>query len=186
VPGAFPGALPGGTPGFVPDRNLADQFQLNTDPSRILNNPFFQALANQQRQATINSRAAAGLGGSGGTQDAIARNLLLLGSGFQQQDIANQFGEFGSQLTQNQQRFGQLFDITRLGAGAAGQQAAAQSGIQQNLANVGAASTISENNVISNLVTQLAGLFSAGINTGGTAGSSTIFPGVDLIPAGNL
>jgi len=60
------------------------------DPSaRVLNNPFFTALASDQEQRLLSSAAARGKVGSGGTDDALKRNLLLLGQQFSQQDITN-------------------------------------------------------------------------------------------------
>lgn len=106
--------------------------QLQT-ADEVLSNPFFQALAQQQDEATINRRAAMGLGGSGGTEDSLRRQQLLLGNQFQQQDLQNQqlFRQneqqnvsnrqqnFSNQMQQNQQRFTQLFNTTGLGANAA-------------------------------------------------------------------
>lgn len=60
------------------------------DPSsRVLNNPFFQSLAADQEQRLLSSAAARGKVGSGGTNDDLTRNLLLLGNQFAQQDITN-------------------------------------------------------------------------------------------------
>ena len=78
------------------------------DPQSIINNPFFQALSQEQDRNTLAQRAALGLSGSGGTQDAMARQQLLLGNQFQQQELSNQ-----------QNRFNQLFGTTQLGANAA-------------------------------------------------------------------
>jgi hypothetical protein len=95
------------------------------DPSQVLNDPFFQALAQQQEQGTLARRAALGLSGSGGTQDVLQRNLLQLGNQFQQQNLANQ-----------QNRFNQLFNIAGMG-----QSSAAQSGMgtANLLTDIGAA-----------------------------------------------
>lgn len=71
----------------------------------VLQNPFFRALAQQQEQDILSQRAALGLAGSGGTQDALQRNLLQLGEGFL--------------MNRNQQRFNQLFNIAGMGANAA-------------------------------------------------------------------
>jgi hypothetical protein len=87
------------------------------DPSRVLDNPLFKALARKQEQDLIGQRATLGLGGSGGTRDALQRNLLLLGSEFQEKDLDRQ-------LQENQTRFGQLFQTGGVGANAAGQLAA--------------------------------------------------------------
>ena len=50
----------------------------------VLNNPFFAELSRAQDEETINRRAALGLGGSGGTLDALKRQTLQLGNQFQQ------------------------------------------------------------------------------------------------------
>ena len=104
--------------GSVLQPNQFAQPQLQT-PEQTLSNPFFQAMARQQDEATINQRAALGLGGSGGTEDALRRQQLLLGNQFQQQDFGNQQQVFSNQMQQNQQRFNQLFNTTGLGANAA-------------------------------------------------------------------
>lgn len=60
------------------------------DPSaRVLQNPFFQALASDQEQRLLASQAARGKVGSGETGDQLTRNLLLLGNQFAQQDVTN-------------------------------------------------------------------------------------------------
>lgn len=84
------------------------------DPNQVLNDPFFKAMAEQQNNELLQNRSALGLGSSGGTQDILMRNLLLLGRGFQQENLNNQ-------LAQNQQRFGQLFNVAGMGANAAAQ-----------------------------------------------------------------
>ena len=98
------------------------------DPN-VLQSPFFQA---QQAEATRNleqSAAARGRLGSGGTKDAIARQSLLLGQQFGQQDLQNRLAAQG-------QRFGQLQNSLGFGLGTQaqgfGQIAGAQ---QQNFAN---------------------------------------------------
>jgi hypothetical protein len=80
------------------------------DPNQVIDNPFFQALSQEQDRNTLAQRAALGLGGSGGTQDALARQQLLLGNQFQQQNLSNQ-----------QARFNQLFNIAGMGQNAASQ-----------------------------------------------------------------
>ena len=59
------------------------------DPSRVLDNPFFQAQARQLEQQTLAQQAARGKVGSGGTQDILTQGILGLGSQFQQQDVGN-------------------------------------------------------------------------------------------------
>lgn len=85
----------------------------------VLNNPFFAELSRAQDEQEINRRSALGLGGSGGTLDALKRQTLQLGNQFQQQDFGNQQQVFSNQMAQNQQRFQQLFNTTGLGANAA-------------------------------------------------------------------
>jgi len=96
----------------------------------VINNPFFQALNAQSERDNLARNAALGLAGSGGTQDALTRNLLLLGNQFQQQDFSNQQQDFINQnanlqntLATNQQRFNQLLNVTNLGSNALTNQA---------------------------------------------------------------
>ncbi len=84
--------------------------------SQILSDPFFQAIGADQDRRLIAQQAALGKAGAGGTKDALARQQLLLGNQFRQQD-------FGNRLQANQQRFGQLFNITNLGQSSAAGQA---------------------------------------------------------------
>lgn len=83
----------------------------------LVNDPFFQQLSQQQDESTLAGRAALGLVGSGGTQDALKRNILSLGNQFQQQ------------------RFNNLFNTTQMGANAAIGSATGQGNILQNVAN---------------------------------------------------
>ena len=151
----------------------------NRDPSRILNNPLFQALAKQQEQRLINQQGALGRGGSGETNDLLTQNLMLLGQDFQQQDIANQQTEFQNRLSENQLRFGQLFDQTRLGANAASQQATSGQNIIQGMGNAQAAGLIGRQNNIS-------GFFDNAIAVGGMllGGAGGAGAGAGGIPAG--
>jgi len=96
----------------------------------VINNPFFQALSAQNERSTLARNAALGLAGSGGTQDALTRNLLLLGNQFQQQDLSNQQQNFVNQnsnfvntLNSNQQRFNQLLNLNNVGDRALSNQA---------------------------------------------------------------
>jgi len=134
-----------------------------TDPNRVLNNPLFQALAGDQEQRLINQRAALGLGGSGGTRRDLNKNLLLLGNQFQQQDIGNQQQEFQNRLSLNQNRFNQLFDVSRMGANAATQQATTGAGIIQGIGNAQSAGIIGKQNAISGLLGQVGGAVSGGV-----------------------
>ena len=121
------------------------------DPGRVLNNPLFQALSEQQNQQLINQQGALGRGGSGETNDLLTQNVLRLGSQFQQQDFQNQ-------LAENQQQFGQLFDQTRLGANAASQQATSGQNIIQGIGNAQAAGIVGDANARTNLIGQGAGI----------------------------
>ena len=111
--------------------------QAIANPSeRVINNPFFQALAADQEQRTLNQRASLGLAGSGGTDDALARAQLLLGNQFAQQDIAN------------------LRDLTTIGGNAAAQTgtatqntAAGVSSLLTDVGNVEGAGVIGRANV---------------------------------------
>ena len=118
------------------------------DPSqRVLNNPFFTALAEQQEQRTLASAAARGKVGSGGTGDDLQRNLLLLGNQFAQQDISN---------LQNQVNTG-LGAATQTGA--FGQQSsAAAGGILGNIANAQAAGQIGAANAQQQGLTNILGI----------------------------
>lgn len=84
----------------------------------VLNDPFFQQLAREQEQGTLAQRAALGLGGSGGTQDALQRNLLGLGEQFRQN------------------RFNQLFNIASLGQASAAQGANQSANLMTQIGNV--------------------------------------------------
>lgn len=94
------------------------------DPNEVINNPFFQALSQEQDRNTLAQRAALGLAGSGGTQDALTRNILQLGNTFQQQNLANQ-----------QARFNQLFNVAGMGQNAAAMSGTQTANILQGIAN---------------------------------------------------
>lgn len=109
--------------------NLLQQGQPQAPTSQeVINNPFFQAMSQEQDRNTLAQRAALGLSGSGGTQDALARQQLLLGNQFQQQELGNR------QMAQ-QNRFNQLFNTTQLGANAAIGQAGQSGNMLTNIAN---------------------------------------------------
>jgi len=95
---------------------------------QVIDNPFFQSLSQDQDQRLLSQRAALGLAGSGGTQDSLTRQQMLLGNQFQQQDLSNQ------QIAQGN-RFNQLFNTTQLGANAAIGQAGSAGNILTNIAN---------------------------------------------------
>jgi len=127
--------------------------------SDVLNDPFFQALSEQQGRDVLSQRAALGLGGSGGTENILTRNLLQLGEGFRQQ-------RQNEALAQQQARFNQLFNITGMG-----QQSAAQTGASSAniLTDIGAAKSAAPlvgaqvaSQQGSNLLTGLAGFGAMG------------------------
>ena len=101
----------------------------NYQPQDVMNNPFFQAMAREQEDRLLNERAALGLAGSGGTADALTRNLLLLGNDFQQQDFARQ-------MAANQQRFNQIFNTSTMGQNAAAQTGTATLNTMSNIGNI--------------------------------------------------
>jgi len=76
--------------GGLPALMQQQQATISDPSSRVLNNPFFKALAGQQEQRLLQSAAARGKVGSGQTGQDLQQNLLLLGQQFGQQDIANQ------------------------------------------------------------------------------------------------
>ena len=134
---------------------------------QVTNNPFFQALSQDQDQRLLAQRAALGLGGSGGTQDALARQQLLLGNQFQQQDLSNQ------QINQ-QNRFANLFNTTQLGANAAIGEAGTSGNIMTNIANAQNAADIgvaNQNAAFTGQLLQLGGT-ALGAAFGGPAGAA--------------
>lgn len=118
--------------------------EFNRDPSRVLNNPLFQALARDQERSLINQQGALGRGGSGETNDLLIQNLLKLGGDFQQQDIQNQQAEFSNQLTENTQRFNQLFNQFQTGANISAGQASTGSGLITDIGAVKAGGIIGQ------------------------------------------
>ncbi len=92
------------------------QFQgFNTDPSRVLNNPLFAALAKDQEQRLINQQAGLGRAGSGETNDLLTQNLLRLGTEFQDRDIRQQQQGFQNLFQTEQQRFDNQFRTGQTG-----------------------------------------------------------------------
>ena len=111
-----------------------------SDPSAVINNPFFQAMSRDQEQRLINQRAALGKGGSGGTGDALTRNMLLLGNQFSQQNLGN-----------IQQQIQNRFNAATIGQNAASQTgtqalntAGNIGGVMGNIANAQAAGVIGQ------------------------------------------
>ena len=133
----------------------APEFQRATS-SDILNNPFFQALSQQQDERLLESQAARGKLGSGGTNDALARQQLLLGQDFLNQENASrlQQAQFGTQ--QRQQGIADLFGLTQLG--------------QQSAAGIGSAGLQTGANV-GNLLTQIGNVQGAGLIAGSQVGN---------------
>ena len=120
---------------------------INDPSSRVLNNPFFKSMAADQEQRLLASAAARGKTGSGGTNDDLQKNLLLLGNQFAQQDITN------------------LQNLTNTGlnasakTGAFGQQSAATAGgIIGNVANSQAAGVVGAANARSDATGNLLGI----------------------------
>ena len=99
------------------------QSAINNPSSGVINNPFFQALSADQDRRLAASRAAGGKFFSGGTDDAFARQQLLLGNQFSQQNIGNLQGQIQNQFN----------------AATIGQNAASQTGVQglQTAGNIG-------------------------------------------------
>ena len=107
-----------------------------SDPTAgVINNPFFQALSADQDRRLAASSAARGKFASGGTDDAFARQQLLLGNQFSQQNIGN----IQSQI-QNQFNAATLGQNAAAGTGAQGLRTAGNiGGIIGNVANSQAA-----------------------------------------------
>lgn len=144
------------------------EFQgFNTDPSRIINNPLFQALSRDQEQRLINQQASLGRAGTGETNDFLTRNALLLGKQFQEQDLDRQQQEFQNRFSESQTRFSQLFDLTRLGGNVSTQQATSGSNIIQDIGNARSAGAIAKGNATSNFIRQIGGAAAGGF-LGGT------------------
>lgn len=104
----------------APQQATADQ---------ILNDPFYQALSQEQDRNLLSQQASLGLAGSGGTQDALQQNMLLLGNQFRQQDLQNQ-------LSLQQNRFNQLFGVAGIGQGAASQLGAGTANLLTGIGSV--------------------------------------------------
>lgn len=125
--------------------------QAISDPSsRVLSNPFFQALAGEQEQRLMASQAARGKLGSGETNMLLQRNLLNLGQQFAQQDIGN------------------LFNLSTLGAniaagqGSAGMQTAQTTGnLLTQIGNARAAGIVGEAQAEGQLLQNIIGIGSA-------------------------
>jgi len=140
------------------------------DPNEVLNNPFFKALADQQMNAQLNERSALGLAGSGGTQDSLMRNLLLLGNDFQQQNLQNK-------MAQNQQRFSQLFGVTGIGQASAAQTGAAGMNTANAIGQLNSISPLARAQERSNMVGNIMQLGGMAVGSGmlGGGGGGNLF-----------
>ncbi len=123
--------------------------------NQLLNDPFFNALSQQQGNSLLQERAALGLGSSGGTMDAMNRNLLLLGNDFRQQHLQNA-------LTQNQTRFNQLMGMTQLGQNSAAQTGTAGYNAGINMGQLNSVSPLARAQERSNMFGQLGNLAGMG------------------------
>jgi hypothetical protein len=143
----------------------------NYQPQDVMSNPFFQAMAREQENQLLNERSALGLAGSGGTADALTRNLLLLGNDFQQQDFARQ-------MAANQQRFNQIFNTSTMGQNAAAQTGTATLNTMANIGDIQGVPGMVEARVKAQQGQQLLGLLgSQGGNMMGGLGSLFGSPG---------
>ena len=112
-----------------------------SDPTAgVINNPFFQALAAEQDERLLASQAARGKVGSGGTNDELIRQQLLLGNQFSQQNIGNIQNQIQNEL-----------NLATLGSNAAARTGTAAlnsaeniGGILGNIANVQGSSIIAQ------------------------------------------
>ena len=130
---------------------FGDPFRLDRDPGRVLNNPLFQALSQQQNQQLINQQGALGRGGSGETNDLLQQNVLKLGNQFQQQD-------FQTQLQENQQQFGQIFNRANLGQASAAQAALTGADLSTSAATARSAGVIGAANAKADGVSNAIGI----------------------------
>ncbi len=123
--------------------------------NQLLNDPFFNALSRQQENSLLQERAALGLGSSGGTMDAMNRNLLLLGNDFRQQHLQNA-------LTQNQTRFNQLMGMSQLGQNSAAQTGAAGYNAGINMGQLNSVSPLARAQERSNMFGNIGNLVGMG------------------------
>lgn len=165
-----------------------EDFAFERGAERVTQDPFFQALAEQQEERLLGSAAARGMVGSGRTGAALSRNLLRLGQEFRQQDIANQIQEAQIQqglraenLGRQAQRFGQLLNVSQLGAnvstgsGSAIQGAAANVGnLLTGIGNVQAGTTMQRANLSAGATQGMLGL-AGGVGAGALGGSMGLF-----------
>ena len=119
------------------------------DPETAIKSPFFQALADEATRRLSASQASRGKLGSGGTAEALQQRMVAMGSQLAGEQLQRDLSVAGQQQQAGQQRFNQLFDLTRMGQSAAAQQAAQQAsttgqitGLQTGIANAQAAGMV--------------------------------------------
>lgn len=129
----------------------------------IINDPFFRAMAQEQDRNLLAQRAALGLAGSGGTQDSLTRNMLLLGNQFRQQDLGNQFAKFNS-----------LFNLATMGQNAAARTGTASLQSAQNIGALQGVGPLADANRASQLTSMIGtglGMFLGGPIGGAVGGA---------------
>ena len=147
-----------------------------SDPSAVINNPFFQAMSRDQEQRLINQRAALGKGGSGGTGDALTRNMLLLGNQFSQQNLGNI-----QQQIQNRFNAAQIGQSSAAQTGVSGLQTAGNiGGIMGNVANAQAAGIMGAQQAGAAGTQNMIGLLAAPFTGGASLGMGGMFGGGGL------
>jgi len=140
--------------GQLPGLFEQQQAAISDPTSGVLNNPFFQALAQQQEQRLLNVQGSRGKGFSGGTRDALIRQQLLLGNQFSQQNIGNIQGQI-----QNQFNAANIGQSSAAQVGVSGLNTAGNiGGILGNVANAQAAGVIGQQQAGAQGVNNIIGL----------------------------
>lgn len=160
----------------------------------VIADPFFQALAQEQDQRLLASAAARGRTGAGGTGNQLQQNLLLLGNQFREDERLRRQQTFQNRLAQNQQRFGQLLNLTSLGANAATGTATQLANLETGAASAGAAGRIGQANArlqaqedLFGRAAQAATLGTGGAGLLGPIGAGATGAGLDqAISSGNI
>lgn len=115
------------------------------DPN-VLQSPFYKALQDDATRNTMAQAAAAGRGGAGGTQANIARQSLLLGQQFGQQDLQNRMAaqqqRFNQLMGLQQNRFNQFGTLAQLGENAAARSGTGSADLFTQIGNAQAAGGI--------------------------------------------
>ncbi|MBL4753769.1 MAG: tail fiber domain-containing protein [Flavobacteriales bacterium] len=149
--------------GQLPGLFEQQQAAISDPTSGVLNNPFFQALAQQQEQRLLNVQGSRGKGFSGGTEDALNRNLLLLGNQFSQQNIGNIQGQI-----QNQFNAANIGQSSAAQVGVSGLNTAGNiGGILGNVANAQAAGVIGQQQAQAQGINNIIGIGSGLAGGGG-------------------